>query len=52
MAREALGGWSTIGGGLGKACRGLAEAERQDAGGNEEDLPTGSRENEISGPAG
>ena len=34
MAREALGRWTTIGGGLGEDCRGLTEAQRQHAGRN------------------
>ena len=50
--QEALGGWMAIGGGLGEVCRGLIEAQRQHAGGNKEDLPTGSQEYEFSGPAG
>jgi len=50
--REALDGWMAIGGGLGEVCRGPMEAQRQHAGGNEEDLPMGSREYEFSGPAG
>ena len=34
MAREALGRWTTIRGGLGEDCRGLTEAQRQHAGRN------------------